>query len=80
LKTRKAPKGSYDFPWSLYIGTFRRIHFINPPEVYGLNFQSTQVRMNFGKTNIGKVFHDVKRNKRGNKRGKREIFVFLPYY
>jgi hypothetical protein len=29
----KAPKGKSESPWSLYIGHFRKIHFINPPEV-----------------------------------------------
>jgi hypothetical protein len=32
MKTRKAPKGKPESPWSLHIGSFRKIHFINPPE------------------------------------------------
>jgi hypothetical protein len=35
----KAPKGNYDSPWSLHIGTFWKIHFINPPEVHGRLFK-----------------------------------------
>jgi hypothetical protein len=34
-KTRKAPRGKSESPWSLYIGIFWKIHFINPPEVRG---------------------------------------------
>jgi len=29
---RKAPKGKFESPWSLHIGIFWKIHFINPPE------------------------------------------------
>jgi hypothetical protein len=32
---RKAPKGNSESPWSLHIGIFWKIHFINPPEVQG---------------------------------------------
>jgi len=32
---KKAPKGYSKSPWSLHIGSFRKVHFINPPEVHG---------------------------------------------
>jgi len=30
-----APKGNSESPWSLNIGSFWKINFINPPEVHG---------------------------------------------
>ena len=35
MKTRKAPEGNSESPWSLHIRSFWKIHFINPPEVQG---------------------------------------------
>jgi hypothetical protein len=35
VKAGKAPKGRKNPPWSLHIGIFWKIHFINPPEVRG---------------------------------------------
>jgi hypothetical protein len=32
---KKPPGGEGKFPWSLHIGAFWKIHFINPPEVQG---------------------------------------------
>jgi hypothetical protein len=32
---RIAPRGKSESPWSLHIGSFWKIHFINPPEVQG---------------------------------------------
>jgi hypothetical protein len=32
-RTKKAPKGKSESPWSLHIGSFWKTHFINPPEV-----------------------------------------------
>jgi hypothetical protein len=32
---RKGSKGKSESPWSLHMGIFWEIHFINPPEVHG---------------------------------------------
>jgi hypothetical protein len=34
-KIRKALKENSKSPWSLHIGSFWKVHFINPPEVRG---------------------------------------------
>jgi hypothetical protein len=34
-RKQKAPKGSFESPWSLHIRFLWKTHFINPPEVGG---------------------------------------------
>ncbi len=33
MTRENAPKGKSESPWSLHLGSFRKILFINPPEV-----------------------------------------------
>jgi len=35
FEIKKAPNGKSESTWSLHIGSFWKIHFINPPEVQG---------------------------------------------